>query len=361
MLNRRPYVTPAFIALALLSCASPKSANPAQGPVGVSTPGPAAQGRQADAPLTFAIDLRDGSRIVGTPLVTGLVIETSFGPIAFRLEQVASILIPDSVKGARVMFRNGDILQGSLQADSIPVQFAPGKMNLPVTAILRISSISGKEDLARGLVAHYPLRGNTADVTGHGHDAVNHGALPAPDRFGKEGQAYEFDGIGAHIRLSEGIIDPNGPACTLSLWALTRSSRTFRYALYIGAATGEIALLTEDGQFKFGPGLPDRRRHEVSSPALENVFVHLAGVYVRGKSIRLYVNGEQKSEAPLPDLPLNSGLMEYSSAIGAYAPEHPEHAQRFGASNWLGRIGDVRIYDRVLSDDEIRSLARARE
>ena len=302
MLNRRFDVVPALIALALLSCASPKSANPAQGPAGVSTPGLAVQGRQAEAPLTFAIDLRDGSRIVGTPLVTGLVIESSFGPIAFRLEQVASILIPDSVKGARVMFRNGDILQGSLQADSIPVQFAPGKMNLPVTAILRISSITGKEDLARGLVAHYPLWGNTMDAARQGHDAVNYGAVPAPDRFGNQGHSYEFDGKGAHINLPGGIIDPNGPAYTLSLWALTNSSRTFRYALYLGAATGELALLIEDGQFKFGPGLPDRRRHEVSSPALENVFVHLAGVYVRGKSIRLYVNGELKSEAPLPDL-----------------------------------------------------------
>jgi hypothetical protein len=199
------------------------------------------------------------------------------------------------------------------------------------------------------------------DAARQGHDAVNYGAVPAPDRFGNQGHSYEFDGKGAHINLPGGIIDPNGPAYTLSLWALTNSSRTFRYALYLGAATGELALLIEDGQFKFGPGLPDRRRHEVSSPALENVFVHLAGVYVRGKSIRLYVNGELKSEAPLPDLSLNSGLMEYSSAIGAYAPEHPEHAQRFGVSNWLGRIGDVRIYDRVLSDDEIRSLARARE
>ena len=65
MLNRRFDVVPALIALALLSCASPKSANPAQGPAGVSTPGLAVQGRQAEAPLTFAIDLRDGSRIVG--------------------------------------------------------------------------------------------------------------------------------------------------------------------------------------------------------------------------------------------------------------------------------------------------------
>jgi hypothetical protein len=91
------------------------------------------------------------------------------------------------------------------------------------------------------------------------------------------------------------------------------------------------------------------------------MFVHLAAVYVRGKSARLYVNGDRKSEAPLPDLPLNSGLMEYSSGIGAYAPEHPEHGQRFGISNWFGRIGDVRIYNRALSDVEIMSLAHHRD
>ncbi|HTY60155.1 MAG TPA: hypothetical protein VMF59_15140, partial [Bacteroidota bacterium] len=64
---------------------------------------------------------------------------------------------------------------------------------------------------------------------------------------------------------------------------------------------------------------------------------------------------------PLPDLPLRSRLPEYSSGIGTYAPEHPEHGRRFGKLNWSGSISDVRIYNRALSDEEIRLLAQAND
>ncbi len=349
---RRPEMTLSLLTVAALSCTSPKSANMPIRPAGVSV---SAQAEQGDA--SAALDLRDGSRIVGRPLLTNLTLASSYGSIVFRLEQVRSIVFSDSAKEVKIEFRNGDVLHGSLQLDSMPVQCAAGRLNLPVSAILRLSAVSAKENLAEGLIAHYPLRGNAADVTGRGHDAVNHGAVPAPDRFGTQGRAYEFDGRGAHINLPEGIVDPNAPAYTLSLWVLAKPSSVRRQALYIGAATGEISIWDSGKEFEFWVCLNDRQPRGVTAPLIENTFVHLVGVYIRGKSVRLYVNGKCKSESPLPDLPLLSGLMEYSSGIGGYAPEHPEQGQRLGIANWSGRISDVRIYDRALSDDEIMSLA----
>lgn len=346
----------AYIAL---SCTSPKSEDLPVRVAGMDAP--AVQGRGGESPGTAAIDLRDGSRIIGTPLLTGLTLGSSYGPIPFKLEQVTSIVFSDSAREVTIEFRNGDLLRGSLQLDSLPVQCVAGRLNLPVSAILRISPVSRQGNLAEGLVAHYPLKGNTTDATGHGHDAVNHGAVPAPGPFGNQGGAYEFDGTDSRITLPGGIVDPNAPAYTLSLWVLAKPSPVRRQALYIGAATGELTVWIEGGKFGFGAGLADRQWHAVTSPAQEDIFLHLAGVYVRGKWVRLYVNGERKSEAPLPDIPLRSGLMEYSSGIGAYAPEHPEHGQRLGMSNWYGRIGDVRIYSRALNDEEIMSLARRRD
>jgi hypothetical protein len=361
MLTRRPDVIPFLIAFVALSCTSPKSANLPLRSAGLETPSPAVQGRNNEPQLSVAVDLRDGSRIVGTPLLTGFTLVSSYGSIAFKLEQVNSIIFTDSAKGVSVQFRNGDMLQGSLQVDSLPVQFSAGRMNLPISAILRLSTISARENLAEGLIAHYPLVGNTKDATGHGHDAINHGAVPAPDRFGRPGHAYEFDGAEARISLPEGILDPNAAACTLSLWVLPKSSLTSREALYVGAATAEINIFIGRGKFGFGADLENRQWYSVETPAQENTFVHLAAVYVRGKSVRLYVNGERKSEAPLPDLPLLSGLTEYTSGIGSYAPEHPEQGKRLGISNWYGSIADVRIYNRALSDEEILSLAHYRE
>lgn len=361
MLTRSLDVIPMLFACIVLSCTSPKSAGLPLRPAGIDIPAPVAQGREGESPATVAIDLRDGSRFIGTPLLTSLTLESSYGPIVFRVERVTSILFSDSAREVTVEFRNGDLLRGSLQLDSLPLQCVAGRLNLPVSAILRVSPFSAKENLAEGLIAHYPLRGNTADATGHGHDAVNHGAVPAPDRFGTQGRAYEFDGSDAHMNLPEGIINPDGPAYTFSLWVLAKPSPVHRQALYIGAATGEISIWVSGKEFEFWACLTDRQPRGVTAPLLENTFVHLAAVYVRGKSVRLYVNGEPKSDAPLPDLPLLSGLMEYSSGIGGYAPEHPEQGKRFGMSNWYGRIGDVRIYNRALSGSEILSLVHRRD
>ncbi|HTY59269.1 MAG TPA: LamG domain-containing protein [Bacteroidota bacterium] len=336
-----------LIAVALLSCTSPKHRE--------------IQGRPQAASPSFVIDLRGGSRIVGTPLRNNFSLSSSHGPIGFTLDQVSSMTFSDSAGNVRIEFRNGDILAGSLSPDSLPVEFAAGKLTLPVSSILRIASAGSESSLAMGLVAHYPLHGNTKDVSGEGRDGKNFGAVPAPDRFGVPGRALEFDGSGAHVNLPDGLIDPEGKEYTFSLWVLTRSSSVPREALYIGAATAEVSIWNDHGRFIFGPGVVDALMHEASAPATENVFTHLTAVYVRGTSARLYVNGEYRSTAKLPDLPLRSGLPEYSSGIGTYAPEHPEHGRRFGRLNWSGSISDVRIYNRALSDEEIRLLAQAND
>jgi len=132
-----------------------------------------------------------------------------------------------------------------------------------------------------------------------------------------------------------------------------------RTALYIGAATAELDITYVEGKFAFGADLTTHKWYSVSTPAIENAYVHIAGVYVRGKSIKLYLNGEKKSEASVPDLSLLSGLEQYTSGIGSYAPEDPAVGRYVGMSNWFGSISDVRIYDRALRDEEIKSLAHS--
>ena len=53
-------------------------------------------------------------------------------------------------------------------------------------------------DLNAGLVANLPLQGSTADLCHPVANGAVHGALPAPDRHGKENRAYRFDGKGAY-------------------------------------------------------------------------------------------------------------------------------------------------------------------
>lgn len=344
-----------FMGCVSLSCTVPKSANPPARQGGADSAA-AGQGQKSESAAASVFELRDGSRIVGTPLLASVPLVSSYGSVAFRPAEVTSIIAMDSTPGVRVEFKNGDVLRGSLQVDSLPVQCAAGRINIPVSSILRVTPLWLGSDVLEGLIARYPLAGNASDVTGHGHDGVNRGAVPAPDRFGREAGACAFDGNEACISLPEGLIDPDCEACTLSLWVLAKPSGVRRMALYIGAATGEIGIGETGGRFSFGADLSTRQWNSVETPVVENVFLHLAGVYIRGKTIRLYLNGEKKSEAPVPDLPLVSGLARFTSGIGAYSPGYPAEGKQRGMSNWLGAISDVRIYNRALSDREILSL-----
>ncbi|MEJ2184484.1 MAG: hypothetical protein P8Z36_00940 [Gemmatimonadota bacterium] len=49
------------------------------------------------------------------------------------------------------------------------------------------------------MVAYYPFNGDAKDASGNGHDAVNFGAVPAPDRFGIANHAFAFDGHGQYM------------------------------------------------------------------------------------------------------------------------------------------------------------------
>ena len=53
--------------------------------------------------------------------------------------------------------------------------------------------------LRKGLVAYYPLDGNTQDKSGYGNHAVNHGAVPCADRLGQANRAYRFDGQSSYL------------------------------------------------------------------------------------------------------------------------------------------------------------------
>ena len=110
---RRPEIVLSLLAFAVLSCTSPKSADMPIRPAGVGVP---ARAEQGDA--SVSLGLRDGSRIIGTPLLTDLALASSHGSIVFRLEQVSSIVFSDSAHEVSVEFRNGDVLHGSLQLDS---------------------------------------------------------------------------------------------------------------------------------------------------------------------------------------------------------------------------------------------------
>ncbi|MCB1121967.1 MAG: immunoglobulin domain-containing protein [Verrucomicrobiae bacterium] len=67
-----------------------------------------------------------------------------------------------------------------------------------------------------GLVAYYPLDGNTEDTSGNGNDGVLNGPVETEDRFGNPGGAYLFDGVDDFINIGNQVKPPF--PMSLSVW-----------------------------------------------------------------------------------------------------------------------------------------------
>lgn len=61
-------------------------------------------------------------------------------------------------------------------------------------------------EIENGLVAYYPFNGNANDESGNANDGTVFGATLTQDRFGNLNSAYSFDGLNSYIAI-DGIID----------------------------------------------------------------------------------------------------------------------------------------------------------
>jgi len=211
------------------------------------------------------------------------------------------------------------------------------------------AAFAGIED---GLVADWPFNGNANDETGNGNDGTVYGALLTTDRFGNPNSAYSFDGINDYIRVASdsslnvqnitmsGWVKVNDATPATHNFVLNRKmSEPGTYTLVLSSTTNEwAATIRLDGS-------ENTIRHAYSDNVATTDWTHIAGTY-DGDKLQIYVNTNLQVDIDDTDGSIdtdNPGVL----LIGA----HPDAASYFN-----GTIDDVRIYDRVLSEAEIRDL-----
>jgi ribosomal protein S18 acetylase RimI-like enzyme len=205
-----------------------------------------------------------------------------------------------------------------------------------------------------GLLLELLLDGNVDDTSGHGHHVVAHGAEPTIDRFGGSG-AYFFDGTDDHL-----VVPTRPPlgahGLSVSLWARVdtldaggwgnclicqdngddqdQSHRIFQLSLLCGRLTWHRMTQARD---------PVSRR-----TITPGAWFHAAAT-VSGGVHRLYLDGDLQDTVEHA-LSLNHEEPIYLGRKGTDEPYFFLH----------GALDDVRVYDRALEPDEIRSLFRER-
>jgi Concanavalin A-like lectin/glucanases superfamily/Thrombospondin type 3 repeat len=220
-------------------------------------------------------------------------------------------------------------------------------------------------DLNDGLVAYYPFNGDANDYSGFNNHPISVGATLTDDRFGTPNSAYSFAGGQSNYIRVPNSSSINVNKFTLSAWVSLHDLETSttildkrngqwwrNFALNYYCASDvqlpdppldHLAVIIGNGDFA-----PTSFSNAAYAPVklVLDTFFHLAATYDQ-TTLCLYLNGSLIGTKliTMPNIIGNGDLY-----IGAHgdAPSYPGRLD--------GVLDEVRIYNRALTQEEIRQL-----
>jgi hypothetical protein len=213
--------------------------------------------------------------------------------------------------------------------------------------------LSAQVDLETGLVAYFPFNGNAIDQTGHGNDAIVHGAALATDRFGHLDAAYLFNGADNLMTIDDNPL-LRLSSVSLLLW-VTFWDQPTNQRNFISKPVGywwsdSYVFWYQDDGISGHIGNVDGAgavTHYTWVPELETWYF-IAYTYDELSKIQtLYLNGsEVASGYTEPEV----GWDEHPVMIGAESDVEDSVYWHYG------KLDDILIYDRALNSTEIMAL-----
>jgi len=306
--------------------------------------------READSRATrLSVQLRDGSRILGTADASlRKVISESQEEMEIPLLKIREIRFEDQGKKVNISLADGHSLQASLSQAEFELTTLLGKVKIPTEKIARICNLG-----ARDLVAYFPLDGSLSDRSGNENNASANGDVAFAD--GVRGQAVSLDGIQDFIEI------PNhhllNSESTVAFWVKVSDSGDYSLVSKALLGNGYGIWLGRDANFNQGKpagGLPSFgfdgsgtqwNWHLISADGAirPNHWHHVAAVLSHSRHT-LYVDGKERASSPSVDTP----------AIDA--PIWLGREMRLGGGYLNGLLDEVHIYGRPLSSREVGQL-----
>nr|MCU0345062.1 LamG domain-containing protein [Ignavibacterium sp.] len=207
--------------------------------------------------------------------------------------------------------------------------------------------------LDSGIVAHYSFNGDANDLSGNGNHGTVYEALLTSDRFGNSNSAYQFDGASDYIAVPDNATLDLTNEITLCAWVKrTRfgvdmifekggdwTAGTCNYGMSLHNSNNNMFYFFFNGGWRGTDGVNDFNWH------------HYAVVAQHGNANPLlYIDGELKTVyysdgAATINLTSSTLNLNIGSQLGSFI--------YYGANV----IDEIRIYNRVLTQDEILMLA----
>lgn len=96
-----------------------------------------------DAGIRLALDLKDGSHVIGSPAIRTVPVETSYARIQIPLEKILSIRMNEKNGGAAFELQNGDRIKGAVDLGPIELETVFGKVTVDIGLIQSVGVVSG--------------------------------------------------------------------------------------------------------------------------------------------------------------------------------------------------------------------------
>jgi len=292
-------------------------------------------------------------------------VQTAYAKLDIALKHVRSITMEPDREMAVFEMKNGDRVKGSMIIKTLHLRTAFGKVSIGLEQIAKVEVISGdslKTGLVKGLVLYYSFdRDEDSKVTDES-GKKNNGEVKGAKwtARGKVDGAYEMDGRSSQIGGVRNVgIEGSAPR-TLVAWIRCDDIPVEKRAVPVGFGKSNcyadpycsgtmyaIGIQCVAGTKTIGMWGINQGDVWSATPFSAGQWYHVAATF-DGKTVCLYLDGklDVSKEVSLntPSSPL---------AIGRIWGDYPDR------SWFVGAVDEVMIFDRALSEDEVRLICDA--
>ncbi|MEK9618406.1 MAG: LamG-like jellyroll fold domain-containing protein, partial [Deltaproteobacteria bacterium] len=198
---------------------------------------------------------------------------------------------------------------------------------------------SDSYDLNQGLIAYYALDNNTFDYSGNGLDGIYiNGASPTPDRFKASDKAAALS-VSQYISVPDNNFLDLTDNFSVAAWIYPTAVGSGEQGIvskYHSSASPLALELESDGSIA-SDGLN-------SSKTLDNNTWYHVGLTRGNNTLKLFINGEIVADNH--SIGISNSINTDNLTIGS----------DFNGRYFQGQIDEVKIYNRVLTDDEVKAM-----
>jgi hypothetical protein len=204
--------------------------------------------------------------------------------------------------------------------------------------------VCSSQDLQDSLIAHYSFDGNANDMSGNENHGIVDGAILTDDRDGIQNSAYIFDGMDDYISIQNYENFNNLSAFTITGWIYPMDfssygciiskvlpNRDFDLKLYNGRLSLEFYNNFQYYVCRMDDQLP------------LDTWTFITGIW-DGNNLKIYINSDHIKTS------------DFSGFSPAWTGTVLQIGRQSGIEAYNGKIDEVRIYKRVLSEEEIQLL-----